>query len=86
MMNCTEIDVVLNAMKLRVSKMDRYMLRLLPDGDIDIIKESNVLGVYEVVYHKSYNLGESIKKNLDEAYKEWEELNEESYKEMLSNG
>lgn len=60
--------------------MNRYMLRLLSSGDIDIIKESDVLGAYKVVYHKTFNPSESIKGNLDNAYKEWEKLTE---KEML---
>lgn len=61
--------------------MNRYMLRLLRDGDIDIIKEADELGAYQVVYHKTYNPGDNIKDNLDNAYKEWERLTYESYKE-----
>lgn len=61
--------------------MNRYMLRLFPNGDIDIIKESNILGAYEVVYHKTFNLNEDVKENLNSAYKEWERLTYESYKE-----
>ena len=60
--------------------MNKYMLRLLPDGDIDIIKECYELGCYETVYHKTYNPGENIKENLDNAYKEWEKLTYENYK------
>lgn len=60
--------------------MNRYMLRLLPDGDIDIIKECDGLGYYETVYHKTFNPSETIKENLDNAYKEWERLTYENYK------
>lgn len=56
--------------------MSKYMLRLLANGDIDIIKESDILGAYEMVYHKTFNPGEKIKKNLKKAYKEWEKLTE----------
>ena len=52
------------------------MLRLFHDGDIDIIKDGDVLGAYEVVYHKTFNPSENIKENLDNAYKEWEQLTE----------
>lgn len=55
--------------------MDKYMLRLLANGDIDIIEESYELWVYRRVYHKTFNPSESIKENLIEAYKEWEKLN-----------
>lgn len=54
--------------------MKKYMLRLFADGDIDIIKECDKPGCYEIVYHKTYNPSEDIKENLDNAYKEWEKL------------
>lgn len=59
--------------------MNKYILRLLFDGDIDIIKESNILGEYERVYHKTFNPSESIKENLINAYEEWEKLTEKEY-------
>ncbi len=60
--------------------MGRYMLRLLPSGDIDIITDGDVLGAYERVYHKTFNKGDKIKKSLNRAYKEWKKLTK---KEML---
>lgn len=54
--------------------MIKYMLRLLPDGDIDIITESEERGCYDIVYHKTYNPSDDIKENLNNAYKEWERL------------
>lgn len=53
--------------------MIKYMLRLLPDGDIDIISDEFV-GGYTIVYHKTYNPGDDIKENLDNAYEEWKRL------------
>ena len=54
--------------------MIKYMLRLLPDGDIDIITEGEERGGYTIVYHKTYNPGDDIKENLDNAYEEWKRL------------
>ncbi len=54
--------------------MNKYTLRLLPDGDIDIITESDKRGCYEIVYHKTYNPTDDIKENLDNAYEEWKRL------------
>jgi hypothetical protein len=54
--------------------MKKYMLRLLDDGDIDIITESKQLGCYDIVYHKTYNPSDDLKENLINAYKEWEKL------------
>lgn len=55
--------------------MNKYMLRLLPDGDIDIISDEFVSG-YRVVYHKTYNPNDDLKDNLMKAYEEWEKLTE----------
>lgn len=52
--------------------MSRYMLRLLDDGDIDIIMDNG--SWYNVVYHKTYNPDENIKDNLMKAYEEWEKI------------
>lgn len=54
-------------------KMYEYMLRLLPNGDIEIIKCVG-LQVYEIVLRKSYNMGDELEKNLILMYKEWERL------------
>lgn len=57
--------------------MIKYMLRLLPDGDIDIITEKeNFLCDYQIVYHKTYNPSDDLKDNLTKAYEEWERLTE----------
>ena len=55
--------------------MNKYMLRLLPDGDIDIISDDFRNG-YRVVYHKTYNPDDDLKDNLINAYKEWKRLTE----------
>lgn len=55
--------------------MNKYMLMLLPDGDIDIISDEFV-GGYTIVYHKTYNPGDDLKDNLMKAYEEWEKLTE----------
>lgn len=60
----------------------KYMLRLLEDGDIDIITESEELGCYTRVYHKTYNPSENIKDNLMKAYEEWKKLTKNN-KEMI---
>lgn len=52
--------------------MSRYMLRLLDDGDIDIIMDNG--SWYNVVYHKTYNPDENIKDNLMKAYEEWKKI------------
>lgn len=54
--------------------MKKYILRLLPNGDIDIIKEYNYTFEYDIVYHKTFNPSEDIKENLNNAFKEWEKL------------
>ena len=56
--------------------MNKYMLRLLPDGDIDIITESKEKGCYDMIYHKTYNPGDDLKENLINAYEEWKKLTE----------
>ena len=53
--------------------MNKYMLRLLPNGDIDIITDDEPW-IYKSVYHKTFNPGENIKDNLMEAYEEWAKL------------
>lgn len=55
--------------------MNKYMLRLLPDGDIDIISDE-FAGGYTIVYHKTYNPGDNLKENLMNAYEEWKKLTE----------
>lgn len=60
--------------------MSRYMLRVLNDGDIDIISDEGNSWC-KVVYHKTYNPGENIKDNLMKAYEEWEKLTKKNYKE-----
>ena len=49
------------------------MLRLLNDGDIDIISDEGS-SWHKVVYHKTYNPGENIKDNLMKAYEEWKKI------------
>ncbi len=52
-----------------------YILILHPDGDISINQYSMTRPAeWKCVYHKTYNLGETIQDNLIEAYKNWEEL------------
>ena len=51
----------------------RYMLRLLPDGDIDIIEIENNFSIRRV-YYKTYNPDNTIEENLTIAYKKWEEF------------
>ena len=59
--------------------MKRFLtLKLLPDGDIEIVEnkrgEFGQFHYEERIYHKSFNPGEKIKDNLIEAYEEWERL------------
>lgn len=63
--------------------MIKYMLRLLPNGDIDIISDEFV-GGYTIVYHKTYNPGDDLKENLDNAYKEWKRLRGEKDEKDVS--
>lgn len=58
------------------------MLSLLADGDINIITESEEIGCYDIVYHKTYNPSDDLKDNLMKAYEEWKKLTENN-KEML---
>lgn len=56
-------------------KMDKYMLRLFNNGDIDIIKQDDFcIFAYSIVYHKTYKPNDDLKENLINAYKEWEKL------------
>lgn len=55
------------------------MLRLLDDGDIDIIMDNG--SWYNVVYHKTYNPDENIKDNLMKAYEEWEKITKKNRSE-----
>ena len=56
--------------------MNKYYLVLLPDGDIEIRKTDVYMSSteYDVVWHKSYNMGEKLEDNLMLMYKEWEKL------------
>ena len=61
--------------------MKRFLtLRLLPDGDIEIVEEKRaefgLFGYEQRVYHKSFDMGEDIKDNLMKAYEEWKRLGE----------
>ena len=55
-----------------------FILKLLPDGDIEIAErkpvENGNFYYEERVYHKSFDPGEKIKDNLIDAYEEWERL------------
>lgn len=57
-----------------------FILKLLPDGDIEIVERKPVEGgrfyYEERVYHKTLNPDEKIKDNLMKAYEEWERLEE----------
>lgn len=59
--------------------MNNYILKLLSNGDIFIIKCS-IAYDYQIVYHKTYNPSDNIKDNLDNAYKEWEKLTQKEIK------
>ena len=56
------------------TKYKQYQLILYDDGDIEII---NYAG--RRVYHKSYNVGDIIEKNLIEAYHRWVDLCRDAY-------
>lgn len=50
----------------------KFILRLLPNGDIDIIYDNGSWSY--TIYHKTFNPGEKIKDNLIEAYEKWVKL------------
>lgn len=49
----------------------QHFLLLKPDGDIDIILETNV-GVQVLMAHKSFNPGDDLADNLIFMYRLWE--------------
>ena len=57
---------------------NKFILRVLPDGDIEIIKFDQPIA-YQVVYHKTYDPGDNLQDNLLKAFAEWERLTNEEY-------
>ena len=59
---------------------DKYLLKLLPDGDIEILGYyDDMPQAFSCVYHKSYNPSETIEENLLNAYETWERLTQKAY-------